>query len=41
MTFGGVNMTVAAGVLSAIGDIGRFPSAERLVSYLGLDPRVR
>lgn len=41
MTIGGINMTVAAGVLSAIGDVGRFPSAEKLVSYLGLDPRVR
>ena len=28
-------------VLSAIGDIARFASAEKLVSYLGLDPRVR
>jgi hypothetical protein len=41
MTIGGINMPVAAGLLSAIGDIARFPSAERLVSYLGLDPRVR
>lgn len=41
MTIGGVNMAVAAGVLSAIGDVARFPSAEKLVSYLGLDPRVR
>ena len=41
MTIAGINMTVAAGVLSAIGDIARFASAEKLVSYLGLDPRVR
>jgi transposase len=41
MTIGGINMTVAAGVLSAIGDVSRFASAEKLVSYLGLDPRVR
>lgn len=41
MTIGGINMVVAAGVLSAIGDISRFASAEKLVSYLGLDPRVR
>jgi transposase len=41
MTIAGINMTVAAGVLSAIGDIVRFASAEKLVSYLGLDPRVR
>jgi transposase len=41
MTIGGVNMVVAAGILSAIGDVGRFGSSEKLVSYLGLDPRVR
>ncbi len=41
MTIGGVNVSVAAGLLSAIGDVSRFPSAERLVSYLGLDPCVR
>lgn len=41
MTIGGINMVVAAGVLSAIGDVSRFASPEKLVSYLGLDPRVR
>ena len=41
MTIGGINMVVAAGVLSAIGDVRRFASAEKLVSYLSLDPRVR
>ena len=41
MTIGGINMAVAAGVLSAIGDVRRFASADKLVSYLGLDPRVR
>ncbi len=41
MTIGGINMIVAAGVLSAIGDITRFASADKVVSYLGLDPRVR
>lgn len=41
MTIGGINMTVAAGVLSAIGNVSRFGSAGKLVSYLGLDPRVR
>ena len=41
MTIGGTNMVVAAGVLSAIGDVRRFASADKLVSYLGLDPRVR
>ena len=28
-------------MLSAIGDVRRFASADKLVSYLGLDPRVR
>ncbi len=41
MTIGGINMVVAAGALSAIGDVRRFASAETLVSCLGLDPRVR
>jgi transposase len=41
MTIGGINMSVAAGVVSAVGDVSRFASAERVVSYLGLDPRVR
>jgi transposase len=41
MTIGGINMPVAASVVSAIGDVSRFASAERLVSYPGLDPRVR
>jgi transposase len=41
MTVGGINMVVAAGVLSAIGDVSRFASADKLVAYLGLDPRVR
>jgi transposase len=41
ITIGGINMTVAAGVLSAIGDVRRFADADKLVSYLGLDPRMR
>ena len=36
----GVNTTVAIGLLSAIGDIGRFSNAEKLVSYFGLNPSV-
>jgi transposase len=40
MTIGGVNMVVALGVLAAIGDVTRFSSAEKLVSYFGLNPRV-
>lgn len=41
MTIGGVNAIVAASVLAAIGDITRFSSPEKLVSYFGLNPRVR
>jgi transposase len=41
MTITGVNLTVATGVMAAIGDIGRFDSPGKLVSYFGLNPRVR
>jgi transposase len=40
MTVPGVNVQTAATFMASIGDIGRFPSARKLVSYLGLDPRV-
>jgi len=41
MTITGVNLTVAAAIMAAIGDIGRFKSPQKLVSYFGLNPRVR
>ena len=41
MTVPGVNVTVAATFLAAVGDIRRFPTPAKLVGYLGLDPRVR
>ena len=41
MTISGVHVTVAVGLLAAIGDISRFASPEKLVSYLGLNPSVR
>lgn len=41
MTIPGVGVTTAATLIAAIGDIHRFPSAKRLVGYLGIDPRVR
>ena len=41
LTITGVNLTVAAGLMAAIGDIGRFKSPQKLVSYFGLNPRVR
>ena len=41
MTITGVNLTVAAGIVAAIGNISRFKSPQKLVSYFGLNPRVR
>jgi transposase len=41
MTITGVNATVAMSVLAAIGDIKRFSSPQELVSYFGLNPKVR
>jgi transposase len=40
MTVPGVNVICAATFLAAVGDIRRFPTARKLVGYLGLDPRV-
>jgi transposase len=41
MTVPGVNLHTAATFMASVGDIGRFESPRKLVSYLGLDPRVR
>lgn len=41
LTITGVNVTVASGIVAAIGDIGRFSEPQKLVSYVGLNPRVR
>ena len=41
LTITGVNLTVAAGLMAAIGSIDRFRSPQKLVSYFGLNPRVR
>jgi transposase len=41
MSVPGVNVQTAATFMAAIGDVGRFSSPGKLVSYLGLDPRVR
>jgi transposase len=41
LTITGVNLIVAAGLLAAIGDVRRFRNPEKLVSYVGLNPRVR
>jgi transposase len=41
LTISGVNVTVAISLIAAIGEIGRFRSAQKLVSYFGLNPSVR
>lgn len=41
LTITGVNVTVAISLMAAIGDIRRFASPQKLVSYFGLNPRVR
>ena len=37
LTVTGVNVIVAAGLVAAIGDIRRFSSPQKLVSYVGLN----
>ena len=41
MTIPGIDATVALSLAAAVGDFRRFSSPERLVSYLGLNPRVK
>src|SRR2546422_818901 len=41
MSVPGVSLVSAAAFVAAVGDIHRFQSPKKLVSYLGLDPRVR
>ncbi len=41
LTLPGVNFVTACALLAAIGDASRFATARHLVSYLGLDPKVR
>ena len=41
VTIPGVNLISAATLMAVIGDVERFPSARKLVGYLGLDPQVR
>lgn len=40
MSVPGVNVNTAATFMASVGDISRFSSPRKLVSYLGLDPRV-
>jgi transposase len=41
MTVPGVSLMTAATFIATVGDIRRFPAPRKLVSYLGLDPKVR
>jgi transposase len=41
MTIPGVDATVALSIVAAVGEFTRFRTPERLVSYFGLNPRVR
>jgi transposase len=41
MTIPGVDATIALSIVAAVGDFRRFRHPERLVSYLGLNPRVK
>ena len=41
MTVPGVDMTVAVAIKATVGDFSRFASPAKLVSYVGLDPKVR
>jgi transposase len=41
MTVPGIDSIVALSILAAVGDFGRFSSPDKLVSYLGLNPKVR
>jgi len=41
MTIPGVDMVVALALVAAVGDVERFATPQKLVSYLGLNPSVR
>jgi transposase len=41
MTVPGVNLVSAATFVATVGDVARFKTPRKLVSYVGLDPRVR
>jgi transposase len=41
MTVPGIDVTVAMAIVAAVGDFSRFESPDRLVAYLGLNPKVR
>jgi transposase len=41
MSLPGVDVTIAMSIVAAVGDFGRFPTPDKLVAYLGLNPKVR
>jgi transposase len=41
MTIPGVDATIALSIVAAVGEFRRFRTPEQLVSYLGLNPRVK
>ena len=41
MTVPGVSLISAATFVAVVGDVGRFATPKKLVSYVGLDPKVR
>jgi transposase len=41
MTIPGVDMAVAVALVATVGDFSRFSSPNKLVSYFGLNPKVR
>ncbi len=41
LTLPGIGAATALAIVAVTGDIGRFPRPNKLVSYLGLDPKVR
>lgn len=41
MTVPGVDVTVAVSIVAAVGDFARFASPDKLVAYLGLNPKIR
>jgi transposase len=41
MTIPGIDVTAAAALMAAVGDIHRFPTPRHLVGYLGLHPSIR
>lgn len=41
MTIPGIDMIAGMSIIAAVGDFFRFPSADKLVAYFGLNPKVR